>query len=196
MIEVKEYNNSMRELVEEFRLKTFAEGNTSITYEKYDPEKTGKTWCVFIENNLASISVVEPSHYTDDPDIAVRVCRYHILKKYRHSNCGFRMLKPQIDWARSQNYKILYWTHDVENRALNALYQHRKKMTNPEAKLFFDSSWYKEVKLDSRFLFKANPTSKCVQYVYYINLQNDSFIWYPKKSMIQNTLLTHNCISR
>jgi len=186
MIEVKEYESSMKQLVEDFRLKSFEEGNDSITYEKYIPEKSGKTWCVFIENELASISVVEPSHYTGDPDIAVRVCRYHILKKYRHSNCGFRMLKPQIEWARNQKYKILYWTHDVKNRALNAMYQHRRKMVKPESREFFESDWYQQVKLDPRFLFKAAPDSKCIQYVYYIDLQNNNFVWHPKKSVVWN----------
>lgn len=183
-IEVKEYENSMKQLVEDFRLKSFDEGNNSITYEKYIPGKTGKTWCVFIDDDLASISVVEPSHYTGDPDIAVRVCRYHILKKYRHSNCGFRMLNLQIDWAKNQNYKILYWTHDIKNRALNAMYQHRRRMIKSESKAFFEADWYKQVKQDTRFLFKSSPNDKCMQYVYYINLQNNNFVWYPKKSVV------------
>jgi hypothetical protein len=188
MIEVKEYNNSMFALVENFRLRTFEEGNNSITYSKYNPKTTGKTWCVFIDNELASISVVEPSHYTGDPEIAARVCRYHILRKYRHSNCGFRMLKPQIDWARNQKFKILYWTHDVKNRALNAMYQHRKKMIKSESKEFFNSDWYKQVKLDSRFLFKSAPNSTCLQYVYYIDLQNEGFNWVPAKSMVWSSI--------
>lgn len=73
MIEVTEYDNSMKDLIEDFRIKSFEEGNNSITYDKYNPEETGKTWCVFIDNELASISVVEPSHYTGDPEIAARV---------------------------------------------------------------------------------------------------------------------------
>lgn len=188
MIEVTEYDNSMKDLIEDFRIKSFEEGNNSITYDKYNPEETGKTWCVFIDNELASISVVEPSHYTGDPEIAARVCRYHILKKHRHSNCGFKMLKLQIEWATKQNFKILYWTHNVKNRALNAMYQHRKKMVKPESKEFFDSDWYKQVKLDSRFLFKSSPGDRCIQYVYYIDLQNINFVWYPKQSMTWHTV--------
>ena len=176
----------MKKLVEDFRLKTFDEGNDSISYEKYNPEHTGKTWCVFIDNELASISVVEPSHYTGDPDIAARVCRYHILKKFRHSNCGFKMLKLQIEWAKKQNFQILYWTHDIKNRALNALYQHKKTMVTAKSKEFFNSTWYKQVKLDHRFLFKSAPDSKCIQYVYYINLQYNNFVWHPKKSVVWN----------
>lgn len=98
------------------------------------------------------------------------------------------MLKLQIEWATKQNFKILYWTHNVKNRALNAMYQHRKKMVKPESKEFFDSDWYKQVKLDSRFLFKSSPGDRCIQYVYYIDLQNINFVWYPKQSMTWHTV--------
>lgn len=184
MIEVIEYNSSLRDKVEEFRLKTFDEGNNSITYEKYNPDITGKTWCTFIDGNLASISVLEPSHYTGDPEIAIRVCRYHILKKYRHSHCGFMMLESQILWARSQGYKILYLTHDIHNRSLNAFYQHKRKMTDNNAKSWFEASWFKELKLDTMWLFKASETSNFLQYVYYIDLNKENFKWTPKKSAV------------
>lgn len=180
MIEVVEYTSKWNNAVENFRIQSFAEGNDSISYEKYDPETTGKTWLTFIDNNLASISVLEPSHYTGDPEVAVRVCRYHILKKYRHSHCGFRMMKPQIEWAKEQGYKIFYLTHDIHNKPLNALYQHRKRMTDPEAKKWFEADWFKDLKLDTRWLFRVSPKSNFLQYVYYIDLQKENYIWQPK----------------
>ena len=64
-------------------------------------------------NKLISISAAEKSQYTNDPDIAVRVCRYHILDGYRFSHCGLIMGEHQIKWAREKGYKILYITHDI-----------------------------------------------------------------------------------
>lgn len=184
MIEVIEYTSKWKNAVEDFRLQSFEEGNTSISYKKYDPDTTGKTWLTFIDNNLASISVVEPSHYTGDPDIAVRVCRYHILKKYRHSHCGFRMMKHQIKWAREQGYKIFYLTHDIHNKPLNALYQHKRRMTDPDAKQWFEADWFKELTLDTRWLFRVSPLDDLLQYVYYIDLQKEEYSWMPKTNAV------------
>lgn len=187
MIEVKEYQEKFRNELEHFRRQTIKEGNTSLVSDKFNPDDLyGKIWCVYIDNILASISVAERSHYTGDSDIAVRICRYHILKKFRHSHCGFRMLPYQINWARENNYKILYWTHDIHNKPLNALYQHKRRMTTPASREFFESDWYKQVKLDTRWLFKVSidPSDDFLQYVYYIDLQNENYQWMPKKCVL------------
>jgi len=187
MIEVKEYNDQMSKDLMLFRQTALKEGNDSLKSDKFNPfSLDGKIWCVYINNEMASISAVESSHYTGDPGIAARVCRYHILKKFRHSHCGFRMLPLQIEWAKNQKYKILYWTHDVKNRALNAMYQHQRKMVDPESKIFFESLWYKQVKFDKRFLFQVDYNSNLLQYVYYIDLVNEDYVWIPKKSVLWN----------
>lgn len=184
MIEVKEYSSALAKDLFYFRRQVLEEGNDSLKSDKFDPDNLdGKIWCVYIDNVLASISVVESSHYTGDPTIAARVCRYHILKKFRHSHCGFRMLPYQIEWAKQQGYKILYWTHDVKNRALNAMYQHKRKMIDPEAKKFFDADWYKQLQFDKRWLFEVNTEIDFLQYVYYIDLQNENYVWMPEKSV-------------
>lgn len=189
---IKEYNDNLRNELEAFRRQTIKEGNTSLTSDKFNPEDlNGKIWCAYIDSELASISVAEKSHYTGDPDIAVRICRYHILKKYRHSHCGFKMLPYQINWAREQKFKILYWTHDIHNRPLNALYQHKRRMTDPESKKYFEAEWYKQLKTDYRWLFKVSndPRDKFYQYVYYIDLQNEDYVWVPNKCV---TWYNHN----
>jgi len=184
MIEVKEYSSALAKDLFYFRRQVLEEGNDSLKSDKFDPDDLdGKIWCVYINDTLASISVVESSHYTGDPTIAARVCRYHILKKFRHSHCGFRMLPYQIDWAKQQGYKILYWTHDVKNRALNAMYQHKRKMIDPEAKKFFEADWYKKLQFDKRWLFEVNTEIDFLQYVYYIDLQNENYVWMPQKSV-------------
>ena len=106
-MEVKRYSENPNKYwsdIEKFRKQTFVEGNNSLSHEKYDP------------------------------DIAVRVCRYHILDGYRFSHCGLIMGEHQIKWAREKGYKILYITHDINNITINKLYQRRKVMTVPSFK--------------------------------------------------------------
>lgn len=183
LVEIKEYNDSLSKDLFLFRQQAIREGNRSLISDKFNPYNfNGKIWCCYINNNLASISAAEESHYTGDPKIAIRICRYHILKKYRHSHCGFKMLYYQIIWAKNQNYKILYWTHDIQNKALNALYQHKRTMVDQESKIFFNSDWYRQVKLDKRLLFTIDK-GKTMQYVYYITFDQE-FKWFPTKSVI------------
>lgn len=184
---VREYDSvTMLDDIEEFRKKTFTENNDSISHEKYNPNTIdGKTWCVYIDDKLASISVVERSHYTSDPDVAVRICRYHILKKYRHSHCGFMMLEQQIKWATANGFKIIYWTHNIHNKPLNAMYQHKRRMIDTDAKKFFESDWYKRVQLDTTRLFRVSENSDFLQYIYFIDLQDESYNWIPKSNTIR-----------
>ena len=114
---IKKYSdnpNQYKSFIEIFRKKTFQEGNESISYKKYDPDDQNiETWMVFNkDNDLISISVGEKSHYTNDPDIALRICRYNILKPFRRTHCGLMMAEYQIQWAREHGYQILYITHD------------------------------------------------------------------------------------
>ncbi len=190
-VHVKEYDKSYRNLIEEFRLNTFNEGNDSLSTDKYDPDNlNGQTWMTFVNDELASISVVERSHYTDDPEIAGRICRYHILKKFRHSNAGFRMLSAQVEWAKKQGLKVLYWTHNVNNKALNALYQHKKTMPfKGEAVPYFMTDTYRAFKLQPDMIFKVSKKSNFLQYVY-VNILEDGYIWKPNCHTI--LYYTHN----
>jgi GNAT superfamily N-acetyltransferase len=184
-IDVIEYDLTYREKIEQFRKLTFEEGNDSLSLEKYNPDTiNGQTWMTFVDNDLASISVVERSHYTGDPEIAGRICRYHILKKYRHSNAGFRMLPNQIEWAKNKGLKVLYWTHNVNNKALNALYQHKRTMPfRGEAVPYFMTDMYKSFKLQDDMIFKVSPKSDLLQYVY-ANILEEGFVWRPNSATI------------
>ena len=135
----------------------------------------------FKEDELISISAAEKSHYTNDPNIAVRVCRYHILKEHRFSHCGLIMGEHQIKWARDNGFKILYITHNIKNKAINNLYQRKKKMTDKAFKDYIKGEWYTKLQLENKFLFK---TGKMLQYVYSIRLQDDNFKWQPKSDYI------------
>jgi hypothetical protein len=183
-MEVKRYSenpNKYWPLIEKFRLKSFKEGNDSIKYELYNPDNPSiETWMCFKDNELISISAGEKSHYTNDPNIALRVCRYHILKSHRFTHCGLIMGEHQIKWAREKGYKILYITHDITKTTINMLYQRRKKMTVPSFKEHTKGEWYNNLQLEKDFLFK---TGDMLQYVYSIRLQGD-YDWQPKSDFI------------
>ena len=181
---VKRYSENPNEywpLIEKFRQQSFKEGNNSIGYDKYDPDnKDIETWMCFKDNKLISISAGEKSHYTNDPDIAIRICRYHILKEHRFSHCGLIMGEHQIIWARDKGFKILYITHDIKNKAINNLYQRRRKMTDKAFKEHINGEWYTKLQVEKNFLFK---TGDMLQYVYSIRLQ-ENYDWQPKSDYI------------
>jgi len=171
-----------RQDVIRFIEETQREGNDSLRPDKYHPDDPEiETWLSYVDNKLVSISAAERSHYTNDPDIAVRVCRYHILKDYRFTHCGLRMGEHQIQWAREQGYQILYVTHNVENRAINALYQRRRRMTVPSFRNWTQGEWYTSLQLERDFLFK---TGDMKQFVYSIRLQDPDFVWQPESEYI------------
>lgn len=174
-----------RDLIYPFIRQTRIEGNNSIRTTNYNPDDPNiETWMCFVDDKLISISVAEASHYTNDPDVAVRICRYHILKDYRFTHCGLRMGELQIPWAREKGYQILYITHNVENRAINALYQRTKRMTVPSFNAWTQGEWYNSLQLEKDFLFK---TGDVIQYVYSIRLNDPNFQWHPESNFITRT---------
>lgn len=179
-VSVRQYNPNDRDLIEKFRMLAAREGNEALASDKYDPDEVdGQTWMTFVNDELASVSVVERSHYTGDPDIAGRICRYHILKKFRHSNAGFRMLPNQVQWAKDNGLKVLYWTHNVNNKALNAMYQGKKKMGMRGKEVpYFMTDTYRAFKLQPDMIFKVSEKSDFLQYVY-ANILEEGYTWRP-----------------
>lgn len=179
---IREYNTRDRILVEDFRKQSFSEGNESLSFSKYNPDNIdGQTQLAFINSELVSLSVCEASHYTGDPDIAARICRYHILKKYRHCNAGFQMLPHHVEWAKNNGFKIIYWTCDIKNKPLNAIYQRKKQMIGK--KKFSEDDLYISFQLKKEFLFKVSPKSDFLQYIYSKTLE-EGYIWTPKKNIV------------
>lgn len=187
-IEVKTYTRNLRKEVEDFRELSFLEDNDSLAYDKYDPDNiNGETWLVYVDNELAAISVVEASHYTGDEDIAARVCRLHIAKKFRPSWLGMLVGEYQINWAKEKGYKVLYFTHDIHNRAINAMYQHKRygaPVTELQKQMnyLWYTDWYQSLKTDKRLLFRVDSNSDFLQYVYYWSF--DDYEWTPKKNVV------------
>jgi hypothetical protein len=169
------YRPELRADVEKFREQTFAEGNKSLTKYKFDPDNIqGRIWLAYEDDVLVSLSVAEESHYTNETNV-IRKCRYHILKKYRHGRYGFKFLKNMVPWCQENDYKLLYWTHDVTNTALNALYQHRKTYAATTDNKWFHEWPYTELKFEKDILFK---TGNMLQFVYSIHI-DPNFVWKP-----------------
>ena len=182
---IKRYSENpelYREFVYEFCEQAAREKNFALTPKLYNPDDPSiETWLCFLKGKLISISALERSHYTNDPDIAVRACRYHILKDFRLTHCGLRMAEAQVPWARAQGYQILYITHDVNNKALNYLYQRKKKIPVKSFHEFTKSEWYTQLELERDFFFQAGDT---LQFVYSIRLQDKNFVWQPRSKYI------------
>jgi hypothetical protein len=91
------------------------------------------------------------------------------------------MADLQIQWARENGFEILYITHDVNNKAINALYQRKKRMTVETFKEFTNTEWYQSLQLEKDFYFK---TGNIKQYVYTIRLNDPNFVWNPESEYI------------
>ena len=188
--EIRTYTPDKRSEIESFRELSFKEGNDSISYEKYDPDNIdGETWMVYVNNELACISVAEASHYTSDPKVDARICRLHIAKKFRPAWLGIPILPYQIEWAKEKGFKVLYFTHDIKARAINAMYQHKKfgaAITPLQKKIkeMWYSDWYRALKTDDRYYFQVDDRIELLQYIYYWTLE-DGYIWRPKSNIME-----------
>lgn len=167
-ITIENYNKSKRSEIEVFRQRTFEEGNDALPLNKYNPDQiNGETFMAYVDGVLASISVIEEDHYVTDNPVVVRACRFHTLKKFRNLNLGAAHLLPTMcSYAIEAGYKTIYWTHNVENKALNAVYQ--KKRRPPNNRKVYESSFWQSIKFDEDWLFQVDPKSDMLQYVYYI----------------------------
>ena len=93
------------------------------------------------------------------------------------------MLEKQVAWAKENGFKHFYWTHDINNKALNALYQHKKRYLHGD-NTFFETGYFKQLMLEPNILFHDSPKSNMLQYVYSIYLDTD-FVWEPKSNIIK-----------
>lgn len=164
-----------------FRDKVEAEGSVALDRKKVDPlDFDGAIFFHLIDNSVAAIAAIERSmKYTGETNVA-RLCRFYILKRYRLNNSGFKLLPYLVEWGISQNFDLLYWTHDKSNRALNALYQH-KRIRSTQEKHYYTSDVFLNFKLCENMTFITGSRSM-EQYVYAFKL-NDTFKWNPKGFM-------------
>jgi len=177
---ILEYSSPYRTQVEEFKIKAISESNESMEKLSLD-NLNGVLFMHFKDNILISVMAVEDSKiYTGESD-SCRMCRYHILKEYRHSNSGFKMLPYQVEWAKKNKYKVIYWTHDINNRALNAMYQHKRRMPNKQD--YFNDPLYRSFKLIPDVVFKVSKHSPMLQYIYAKVLVND-YTWNPTENIV------------
>tara|TARA_Y100000385_G_C12692012_1_gene466760 strand:- start:15 stop:593 length:579 start_codon:yes stop_codon:yes gene_type:complete len=164
------------------------EGNNAITPDKFDVNKTeGTPVLILWEDRPAGMAFLEPSHYTGDPDVAVRACRYHILKEYRHKQLGFVLLPELMKEARRLGYKVMWWSLEPDNVALNNAYQGKRKTIQKE-KLWnntYEEDFWKKIIYDERFMFMVDKKAPhYLQNVYWVDLTRESMLWMPQKGMV------------
>ena len=183
---ILQYNHNWYEAVIKFIETASAEGSAeTYTKKKLDLSNLdhhSSLWLAVVDNEVASISYAERSFITGTPE-SIRKCRYHILKKHRHGRYGFKMMKHQIDWAKANGFKHYYWTHDVKDRAINELFQHKRKYTTGDNS-WFDDADYKQFVLEPNMLFHDSPKSDMLQFIYSYYI-DDSYEWLPTKSIIK-----------
>jgi len=184
--QILQYNHDWYDAVTKFIETASAEGSEKtytrkkIDLSNLDPDSS--LWLAVVDNEVASISYAERSFITGTPQ-SIRKCRYHILKKYRHGRYGFKMMKHQIAWARQNGFKHYYWTHDVKDRAINELFQRKRKYTIGDNS-WFDDVDYKQFVLEPNLLFHDSPKSDMLQFIYSYYI-DDSYEWLPTNSVIK-----------
>lgn len=162
------------------------EGNGEAFKDKYHPYKSpGETFVALWEGRPAGMVSCEPSTYTGDTDIAVRACRLHVLKDYRAKQIGFYLLHACYEWAKDNNYKVLFITHDVNAKGMNAIYQ-KKKMSlfKGASKNPYELESWKNLEWNQEYLFKVDPNADFLQNIYQIILE-DGYQWIPKINVVE-----------
>jgi hypothetical protein len=195
MERIIQYNTSHKKLVETFLEQARAEGSSSTyTQHKFDIDNLdskSSLWLAIVDGEVASISYAERSFITGTPE-SIRKCRYHILKKHRHGRYGFKIMKHQIAWAKENGFKHYYWTHDVKDKAINKLFQHKRTYIVGDNS-WFDDEDYKKLTLETDLVFHDSPKSDMIQFVYsyYIDPEykwqpTDRVIWHKHNGVINN----------
>ena len=162
----------------------YRDGNGETLEGKYDPHtQEGETYIALWEGRVAGMISAEPSHYTGDPDIAIRACRLHIVKEYRTKQIGFRLWDKCYWYAKENNYKVVFFTHDVNAKAMNEIYQHKKKSLFKGAVIdpYKLVSW-NAIKLNNEYLFKVDPNAEFYQNIYYSTFED--YKWKPKLNVV------------
>tara|TARA_Y100000385_G_scaffold289610_1_gene359642 strand:+ start:1312 stop:1890 length:579 start_codon:yes stop_codon:yes gene_type:complete len=174
--------------ISEIQNLSLEEGNTAITPDKFNVEKTEGTPILILWNDEpAGMAFLEPSHYTGDPDVAVRACRYHILKKFRNKQLGFVLLPELMKESRRLGYKVMWWSLEPDNVALNNAYQ-GKRRTIQSKKLWnntYEEDFWSKIIYDQRFMFMVDKKAPhYLQNVYWVDLTQEQMLWMPQKGMV------------
>lgn len=185
-LKIVPYHEKWLPQFEKFRQTALDEGNDSLIHSKLDANSlNGLLLLCFFGDELISVSACEASHYTGDPKIAARICRYHVLKSARPKflYCGFQMMKKHCEWADKQNYEIVYFTQDTKNRPLNSLYQKKRKYGFGASNDWFNDPEFQSFELSNEMLFQVSKKSPLLQYVY-IRKRDPNFKWNPLHNMV------------
>tara|TARA_B100000427_G_C15453376_1_gene570601 strand:+ start:126 stop:710 length:585 start_codon:yes stop_codon:yes gene_type:complete len=163
----------------------YEEGNGEAFNNKYHPYKSpGETFVALWEGRPAGMISAEPSTYTNDPDIAIRACRLHVLKPYRTKQLGFHLYDHCYHYAKDNGYKVCYITHDVKSRAMNAIYQHKKKsLFAGSSRDPYELESWKNLEWNQEYLFQVDLKAEFYQNIYQTILE-EGYHWIPTSNVI------------
>lgn len=170
------YQPQFKEDVERFRDLSFKEGNISLARDKFELEGfMGQIWLIYVDEKLIGLSAVEASHYTGDPSVAARVVRLHVLKEYRSTAFGLVVMPHQLRWCKKKGFKVMWWSIDIDEKALNAVYQKKHFPVYTQHKDMWDG-WFQDLIFDDRMIFQVDPRSDLLQFVYYFILEEPKIV--------------------
>ena len=187
--QIIEYNPVYRKQYEDFIHQASLEGSAQtfrrdkINPENLDPKSS--LWIALVDDVIVSTSYAQRSFITGTPE-SIRKCRYHILKKHRHGRYGFKFFEKQLQWAKENDYKHYYWTHDVNDKAINELFQHKRTyMRGRQDDKYFKDNNFQKLKLETDFVFHDSPKSNMIQFVYSYYI-DENYTWQPTEAIIRH----------
>mgnify|MGYP001219730531 CR=1 FL=1 len=180
-------SRELLDLIEIIATKAIEEGSGGTFIDKYDSQTPGETLVIVYDGRPAGIAHLEPSWYTGDEDIAVRACRYHILKEFRNKQLGFILLPELMRIAKDMGFKVMWWSLEPSQVALNNAYQGKRRTIQKE-KIWnntYDEDFWSKIIYDQRYMFMVDSDAPhYLQNVYWIDLTEEGYDWNPIKNMV------------
>ena len=180
-------SRELLDLIEIIATKAIEEGSGGTFIDKYDSQTPGETLVIVYDGRPAGIAHLEPSWYTGDEDIAVRACRYHILKEFRNKQLGFILLPELMRIAKDMGFKVMWWSLEPSQVALNNAYQGKRRTIQKE-KIWnntYDEDFWSKIIYDQMYMFMVDSDAPhYLQNVYWIDLTEEGYDWNPIKNMV------------
>ena len=180
-------SRELLDLIEIIATKAIEEGSGGTFIDKYDSQTPGETLVIVYDGRPAGIAHLEPSWYTGDEDIAVRACRYHILKEFRNKQLGFILLPELMRIAKDMGFKVMWWSLEPSQVALNNAYQGKRRTIQKEEiwNNTYDEDFWSKIIYDQRYMFMVDSDAPhYLQNVYWIDLTEEGYDWNPIKNMV------------
>ena len=148
----------------------------SLLYEIYTKKSymkpNGSIFLLYHNNSIISISGTEKCKF--NKDICFLAKRHSIVEKYRGRGLySYHVLKPQIEWAKKNGYKMGLFTWNEDRKILYEIY---KRISRGRCRWSGVVDLYKDKLIVYNGLYKINGVP---QYIAGYKIDND-FEWSPE----------------